>query len=144
MRRFGFIVAGLVMLYIGGDMFFKNVIILDYTQNVSLWWGLIIPFGFFIAGLITLLYGATADNIYRIKSGTVVKQSFTPHHLVPGVTTFSTTVVNNTPITTPIVIPPHWVDDDWALQLEDERGKRGWLHFSENVFDDYPKGARYP
>ncbi len=73
------------------------------------------------------------DNPYRINSGQVVAQDFTPEH----------TVMVCSKVCTPMFVP-----DDWAILLrncqEYDQCHTGWLHFDSNVFDQYPKGSSYP
>lgn len=74
------------------------------------------------------------DNPYRVQSGQVTAQDFTPEHSMIS-------CVNNV-CTTSIVA------DDWALKLRNCKDfsvcRSGWIHFSENVFKQYPVGSKYP
>jgi hypothetical protein len=144
MRRFGFIVSGFGLWVIAGYMFYKNLIALDYMQDPSIWWAIIVPLGLLIVGAFPFIHGLTSDNIYNIKSGVVLAQDFTPRHYVQGTTTYTSSTVNGVTTMIPIIVPGHWEDDDWALKLQDEAGHTGWLHFASDVFSNYPVGTHYP
>lgn len=90
-------------------------------------------------------YKAVSDNIYNIKAGKVIAQGFTPAHMTQAIYIPGTPGVNGNPGTQPTYVPAMWVDNDWALQLEDlSTGRTGWRHFGSNVFDEYPIGSYYP
>ena len=82
------------------------------------------------------LFWSLNDNYYDVKSGVVIAQDFTAAHMTPP------TVINNGKTTT--VVPGHWVDDDWAIEVRGDNGHTGWIHFSTNVFAEYPIGSHYP
>jgi hypothetical protein len=106
-----------------------------YEELASLWVVVALPLTLFLIGGGFLIW-ACSDNIYRINTGTVVAHDFTPAHRTPTTFIYSSNVV--------MPIQGQWIEDDWAIQIEDENGRTGWLHFdSPDIFELYPLGSRY-
>jgi hypothetical protein len=82
------------------------------------------------------LFWSLNDNYYGVKSGVVIEQQFTPAHQNPP------TIISSGKST--VIMPGAWVPDDWSIQIKSNSGKTGWIHFSNNVFLNYPKGSPYP
>lgn len=136
MKRFVIVVAALATWFAAGYSIWYYTIRPDsYEELAGLWEVVVLPLTLFLIGGGFLIW-ACSDNIYRIKTGTVVAHDFTPAHRTPTIFIYSSTLV--------MPIQDQWVEDDWAIQVEDDNGRTGWLHFdSAEVFERYPVGSRY-
>ena len=80
---------------------------------------------------------ALDDNSYRVDSGTVVGQTFSPSTYMPQICSNG------------VCTGGYYTDDDWALKLCNHTIKPGHctygtLHFTVDVFPQYPVGHEYP
>ena len=123
-------------------------VVLFIATGIAIWWFMIkddynrpawralgIPVAMMVVAVGSLFWSLN-DNYYDVKSGVVVAQDFTPAHMTPP------TIIYTGKTTT--VVPGHWVDDDWAIEIRGDNGHTGWIHFSTNVFAEYPIGSHYP
>lgn len=107
------------------------------------WWAMTADYSFtavsviMLAGIVipfTASFKLVDDNPYRVQSGQVVAQDFTPEHT-------NLSCVNS-------VCTATTVADDWALKLHNCKDfkvcRSGWIHFDSNVFKQYPVGSNYP
>lgn len=127
------IVITVALFVLAGVAFWWFLAHEDFDRPV--WQAIGIPFVILLVAFGSLFWSAN-DNYYDITSGTVVSQDFTAAHMTPP------TVINNGKTTT--VIPGHWVDDSWAIEIRGGSGHTGWIHFESNVFSQYPIGSHYP
>jgi hypothetical protein len=114
-----------------------------YGPDYGVWLEFVLPVVLLLASFGFLVW-SFSDNIYNIKEGKVVGHSFEKAHMSPPVYVPGTPGTATTPGTPSIYVPGHWVPDTWSLQLEDARGRTGWISFEDNVFDQYPVGTNYP
>jgi len=143
MRRTFFVLLTVGLLFGAGHSFYYFSIKPEWPERYSLWLMGGLPLGLLILAVVTGCVAAS-DNIYRVKSGKVVDHSFTPAHTTQPVYIPGTPGNGTTPGTPSTYIPGHHEPDDWALCLENAKGRRGWLHFSGNVLKRYPIGSHYP
>jgi len=101
----------------------------------SAWVAIGVPF-VVLAISIAMAFWLLNDNYNHVTSGVVVNEQFTPAHETPP------TIISTGKVTT--VVPGTWVDDDWSIEVRNDQGKEGWIHFSSNPFAEYPIGSQYP
>ena len=140
MKRAIVILSG-VALFLGG---IYSIYYFGHSSREYSSWVTLGTMGLLLAGGVTLIVWGMNDNFYNVKSGIVRGHDFTAAHMTPPTSIPGTAPTANSSGTPPISIPGHWVGDDWALLVEDERGRTGWLHFSADVFQRYPVGSHYP
>lgn len=140
MKRFSIVTSGIVSI-VGGFYSFYHFCLKPETSSIWLVFGPMI--GLVLLG-ITLLVWGMSDNLHNVKAGTVIGHNFTRAHMTQSVYIPGSPAIGSSPGTPATYIPGYWVNDDWAINLRDSKGRTGWLHFSANVLDEYPIGSRYP
>jgi hypothetical protein len=111
-------------------------------EKYPIWLALGLPFVCLLAAVVFVAM-ALDNNIYLIKSGTVVGHGFSPAHMTPTTYVPEVPGTADTPGTSGLIVPGQWLPDEWSICLQDERGHTGWISFSSNVFDRYPVGSYY-
>lgn len=135
MKRFVIFVAAAAAFISAGYWIYYFGFQLDYYRQLSDLWVIITPTIILFGVGVGLLIWATSFNIHRLKTGTVVNHSFTPAN-----SSFIFIPVGNGAT----MLLPTPAGDEWAIQIQDNRGRTGWLCFSENVLVHYPIGSSYP
>lgn len=143
MKRFFVVISGLCCLAGAGFAVYHFLMRYEAGQSPMIWLAVALPIGLAVVGLVLLAW-ACSDNFYHVTSGTVVGHYFTPAHTTTPIWIPGTPGTGSSPATPGMMMPGHSEPDDWAIQIQDEHGRTGVLHFSSNVFNDYPMGSQYP
>lgn len=132
--------AAVVICIVLWVLFFVSVWFFMFHLDLdSIFQTLVIPGVLIVAAFWATIWAAD-DNFYDVKSGVVIEHSFTAAHTTP----VTCTPITTNGITTISCSGGTYVPDDWAIEIRNENGKSGWIHFTQDVFADYPVGARYP